>query len=258
MFVHLLSRILIKIVTIAGGITSILNLGTQPRVPYNCRVFYTTLFFDLDETLYPSSTGVWAAIRERMNQYMLDRLRMPPEEVAALRRHYFETYGTTLRGLQIHNQVDADEFLAYVHDLPIEKMVSPDPELRDLLLALKLSKFIFTNADVAHANRILSALGMQECFNGIIDVRALDFYCKPDPMAYQIALSLSGETSPQRCIYLDDSPRNLAPAHNLGMYTILIGEEKVSSSANRSLRRPHDLRLAMPELWQDNHDDHDR
>ena len=227
-------------------------------MPYNCGVLYTTLFFDLDETLYPSSTGVWAAIRQRMNQYMLDKLQLPPEEVAALRRSYFETYGTTLRGLQIHNQVDTDDFLAYVHDLPIDQMVQPDPELRDLLTGLALRKFIFTNADAAHANRILSALGLQDCFEGIIDVRALGFYCKPDPVAYQIAMKLAGETMPQHCIYLDDAPRNLAPAHDLGMYTILVGDEKTSLAAELSLRRPHDLRLAMPELWQDNHNDHDR
>jgi len=227
-------------------------------VTYNCGVLYTTLFFDLDETLYPSSTGVWAAIRERMNQYMRDRLRLPPEEVAALRRHYYETYGTTLRGLQIHNQVNTDEFLAYVHDLPIEKMVQPDPELRDLLTSLRLRKFIFTNADAAHANRILAALGLHKCFDGIIDVRALGFYCKPDPVAYRIAMSLAGEITPQCCIYLDDAIRNLAPARDLGMYTILVGDEKISTAADRSLLRPHDLRLAMPELWQDNHDDHDR
>jgi len=80
---------------------------------------FSHIFFDLDDTLYPSTNGLWNSIRQRMNEYMLERLNIPPEQVAIIRRRYFETYGTTLRGLQLHYQVDADEFLAYVHDLPI-------------------------------------------------------------------------------------------------------------------------------------------
>ena len=79
---------------------------------YNCSVTFTTLFFDLDDTLYPPQNGVWSAIRERMNVYMLDKLHLPPDNIASLRRFYFETYGTTLRGLQTHYHIDAYDFLA--------------------------------------------------------------------------------------------------------------------------------------------------
>ncbi len=214
---------------------------------------YSTLFFDLDDTLYPSSNGVWAAIRYRMNQYMLEMLQLPPDEIAALRKHYFETYGTTLRGLQVHHQVDADEFLAYVHDLPIDTMVQPDPELRTLLSSLDRNKFIFTNADASHAERVLDALGVKDCFDGVIDVRAVDFKCKPDPEAYQMAMRQAGEKLPQSCVYLDDAPRNLAPAYDLGWFTILVGRKDPDPAARQSVLRPHELRQILPELWQDNH-----
>jgi putative hydrolase of the HAD superfamily len=222
-------------------------------VPYNCSVTFTTLFFDLDDTLYPPQNGVWSAIRERMNIYMLEKLSLPADQIASLRRFYFETYGTTLRGLQAHYHVDADDFLAFVHDLPIRKMVQPDAGLRSLLLSLPQRKFIFTNADSAHAGRILEALELQECFDGIIDVRRLNFHCKPEPVVYQMALDLAGESSPQRCIYLDDSPRNLAPARPLGFFTILVGDETNHNAADRAIRSLHDLPQAIPELWQDHH-----
>ena len=154
---------------------------------------FTQIFFDLDDTLYPATNGLWAAIRQRMNEYMLERLSIPPEQVPVIRRQYFETYGTTLRGLQLHYQVDADDFLAYVHDLPIETIFAPDPELRRLLQSLSLPKWIFTNADANHAGRVLTALGMSDCFNGIIDIRAMGFVCKPDPQAYRIASDRVGE-----------------------------------------------------------------
>lgn len=223
-------------------------------MPYNCSVSFTTLFFDLDDTLYPPQNGVWSAIRERMNAYMLEKLHLPQDKIASLRRFYFETYGTTLRGLQTHYHIEADDFLAFVHDLPIRKMVQPDPELRKLLLSLQQRKFIFTNADSAHAGRILEALELQGCFDDIIDVRRLDFHCKPEPVVYQMALDLAGESIPQRCIYMDDSPRNLAPARPLGFFTILVGDESNTSAADRAVRRLHDLPKIMPELWQDHHE----
>ena len=46
---------------------------------------FTTLFFDLDDTLYPSKTGLWPAIKDRMNQYMIERLGIPEPDVPFLR-----------------------------------------------------------------------------------------------------------------------------------------------------------------------------
>lgn len=212
-------------------------------------MLYTHLFFDLDDTLYPSTNGLWNLIRQRMNDYMLEVLHIPPEQVPIIRRQYFEAYGTTLRGLQIHNQVDADDFLAYVHDLPVNSIVAPDPELHRLLQSLSLPKWIFTNADANHARRVLSALGVNDCFNGIIDIRAMDFICKPDPQSYRIALDKVGESDPERCVYLDDAPRNLAPAYDMGFFTILVSQDGSDPVARRTIARPHELSEALPELW---------
>jgi pyrimidine 5'-nucleotidase len=212
-------------------------------------MLFTQIFFDLDDTLYPAANGLWAAIRQRMNEYMLERLKIPPEQVPLIRRRYFETYGTTLRGLQLHYQVDADDFLAYVHDLPVETILAPDPELRSLLQSLVLPKWFFTNADANHAGRVLTALGVSDCFNGIIDIRAMGFVCKPDPQAYRIALNRVGENTPERCVYLDDASRNLAPAFELGFFTVLVSQNGSDPVARRTVSRPHDLHQIMPELW---------
>ena len=97
---------------------------------------YSTLFFDLDDTLYQRGNGLWDQIRQRMSQYMHERLGLSWEEIPLIRQTYYENYGTTLRGLQQHYQVDAEEYLAYVHDLPLEHYLQPAPELRKLLLSL--------------------------------------------------------------------------------------------------------------------------
>lgn len=212
-------------------------------------MYYSHILFDLDDTLYPSTNGLWASIRQRMNDYMLEKLQMPPEQVSIIRRQYFEKYGTTLRGLQIHHQIDADDFLAYVHDLPVEMVIPRDPDLHRLLKSIPQPKWIFTNADANHARRVLSALGVSDCFDDIIDIRAMNFICKPDPLAYRIALDRLGERYPERCVYLDDAARNLAPAYEMGFMTVLVSQNGSDAVAKHTITRPHDLPQVLPELW---------
>jgi putative hydrolase of the HAD superfamily len=136
---------------------------------------YTTVFFDLDDTLYPVEAGLWEAIRSRMSQYMVEQMGLPVEQVDAIRKNYLNTYGTTLRGLQHNFQIDSDDYLAYVHDLPLHKFIKPDPAVRKMLLSLPRQRWIFTNADAAHARRVLATLNLEGCFHGIVDVKAMGF-----------------------------------------------------------------------------------
>lgn len=96
---------------------------------------FDSLYFDLDDTLYPPSSGLWDAIRDRMNEYMQGFIDLPIPEIAKIRQSYLEKYGTTLRGLQAHYEIDTDEYLTFVHDLPLERYIQPDPNLRNLLLS---------------------------------------------------------------------------------------------------------------------------
>jgi putative hydrolase of the HAD superfamily len=211
---------------------------------------YTTLFFDLDDTLYASSSGLWGVIRARMAQYMVDVLGLPENEVPALRRTYYETYGTTLRGLQIHHHVDADEYLDYVHDLPLEKYIQPNPALRALLHSLPQKRWIFTNADANHARRVMAILGVQDCFDGIIDIRALEFVCKPEPAAYWRALALVGDPEPKQCVLLDDSVANLEVARQIGFTTMWISlNGSPHPAAQYTLSDLLELPQKLPCLW---------
>jgi putative hydrolase of the HAD superfamily len=210
---------------------------------------WSVLFFDLDDTLYSNSNGLWEAIRGRMNDYLLDPLGFPADEIQFIRRHYFETYGTTLRGLQMNHSVDADEYLAYVHDLPLEDYLSPDLELKKMLASLPEQKWILTNADANHANRVLNILGLEGCFAGIIDVVALDYQCKPQNEAYQRALDLADSSNPANCIIFEDSLRNLVPAHELGFTTVMVGTEEKHSGVDYSVKNLLDLPQVFPQLW---------
>ncbi len=193
---------------------------------------FTTIFFDLDDTLYPSATGLWHAIKERMNMYMRERLCIPEADIPTLREHYFKTYGTTLNGLQKHHQVDKDEYLAYVHDLPLEEYLVPDPALREIIASLSTRNLIFTNADAPHAQRVLNILELGDLFDTIVDINSIAPYCKPMPESFAIAMDLADEPDPRKCVMIDDLPRTTRAALNVGMASLLYGSDIPTSDAS--------------------------
>ena len=202
---------------------------------------FTTLFFDLDETLYPADTGLWQAIAGRIAQYLRERMGFQPEQGAALQEKYFREYGTTLRGLQANHQVDMDDYLAFVHDVPLERYIHPDPELRAVIASLSCRKFIFTNADTRHAKRVLKVRGLEGLFDGIIDVHVIAPYCKPMPESFGLALKAAGNPDPHACLLLDDQRRITRAGRALGLYTVLVGKESAGDDADAALPRLADL-----------------
>jgi len=195
-------------------------------------VQFTTIFFDLDDTLYPASTGLWHAIKERMNVYMRDRMGFDQEDIPRLREKYFKEYGTTLRGLQANHTMDVEDYLAFVHDLPLQDYLAPDPVLRPVLASLPVRRLIFTNADASHARRVLHVLDLDGLFDAIVDVNTVSPYCKPMPKSFGIAMQVAGESDPARCVMIDDLPRTTQAARQYGMYGVLAHHSEPSPEAD--------------------------
>ena len=100
---------------------------------------------------------------------------------------------------------------------------------------------------------MIAVLGLENCFEGIIDVRSIQFACKPEKQAYERALALAGNPFPAQCILVDDSSANLVPAFELGISTVWINQNGSSHpSAVHSLSKLIELRDVMPELWGSN------
>lgn len=206
---------------------------------------FTTIFFDLDDTLYPSNTGLWLAIKERMNIYMRERMGFPEDQIAYIREKYFLQYGTTLRGLQAHHEIDVQDFLAFVHDLPLKDYLTPNPNLRSIIASLPTRNLIFTNADVPHAERVLTVLGLRDLFEIIVDVNAIDPYCKPMPESFKIAMKAAGESDPSKCVMIDDIHRTTRAAKEAGLFSILYNDDFPAGSADAHLTDWNELRTML-------------
>lgn len=179
--------------------------------------------FDLDDTIYPRSAGVMQAIGGRIHRYMVERLGLDEEAAVSLRRDYLARYGTTMRGLIAHHHIDPEDYLEYVHQVPLADLLSPAPRLDTALSEIPAEKVIFTNASREHALRVLRTMSIERHFTRIVDIRNMDYRSKPHPTAYRRLLALLN-TRPEACLLVDDSARNLRPAQELGMITVLVGD----------------------------------
>jgi putative hydrolase of the HAD superfamily len=182
--------------------------------------FVETWIFDLDNTLYHADSNLFAAIEARMTDFIARRLDIHPGEAYTLQHFYFRTYGSSLRGLMECDRVDPEEFLAYVHDVDLTPL-HPDPKLRAALARLKGRRFIFTNGCRHHAARVLERIGLDGLWDDIWDIRTLGYVPKPRPEAYMRIIE-AGHFVPAAAVMFEDTPRNLVPAYDLGMTTVLV------------------------------------
>jgi putative hydrolase of the HAD superfamily len=130
----------------------------------------TYLIFDLDQTMYSRQSGLMQAISERISLYMVERMGMDPEIVQRLRREYWAKYGTTSRGLQLLHRLDMDDYMQYVHDIPLDHYIGSNLKLDAALQSLPQRKVIFTNATAAHAHAVLRTVGVAHHFEAVYDV----------------------------------------------------------------------------------------
>ncbi len=181
-----------------------------------------TWIFDLDNTLYCDRFGFFDQVTERMTIYITEFLGLAPDKALELQKQYYLEYGTTLNGLMKIHDCDPQDFLAFVHDVDWSP-IPENPDLARTLRQLPGRKLIFTNGDRPHARRAMERLGIAGCFEAVFDIVASGYIPKPDPVVYQ-ALVRCHDIDPARSIYFEDLARNLKPAKDLGMTTVLVGE----------------------------------
>jgi len=179
-----------------------------------------TWIFDLDNTLYPHSCHLFAEVEARMAAFICAEFSIDTLAAHAMRRRYFQTYGTTLRGLMNENRVDPRRFLDYVHAIDVTPVVRA-PALKAALAALEGRKLVFTNADHRHAERVLERLGIADAFEGVFDIHAAEYLPKPDHGTYARFVARFA-FEPRGAVMVEDIAPNLVPAHALGMTTAWI------------------------------------
>jgi putative hydrolase of the HAD superfamily len=179
-----------------------------------------TWIFDLDNTLYPASCDLFALIDEKMGLYLQNLLECDAVEARRVQKDYFLNHGTTLSGLMAKHDTDPHDFLAFVHDIALDR-VTANTALVASIAQLPGRKLVFTNGDTPYAQRVLNKLGLGESFEAIHDIHDSKYLPKPDPRAYY-AMCARLAVNPETAFFAEDMARNLKPAKALGMATLWI------------------------------------
>ena len=176
--------------------------------------------FDLDNTLYSGDTKVFDQVDKKMSKFISEKLNVSLEEAKKIQKNYFHEYNTTLNGMIKNHDIDANEFLEFVHDVDLEFLKKNEP-LKIEIEKLKGKKIIFTNGSKAHASNVTSRIGIEQLFDGVFDIVDSDFYPKPSLEPYKKIIE-NYKIVPEYCIFFEDIARNLKPAYELGMKTVWI------------------------------------
>ena len=206
-----------------------------------------TWIFDLDNTLYPPEENIFSQIDQKMTSFIADNLKISNEEAFNIQKQNFIDHGTTLAGFMNsgNDKIDPDKFLEYVHDINLNSL-QEDNDLRKILLLLPGKKYIFTNGTKKHAENVLKKLNLENIFQSIFGIKEANYLPKPNLETYNLFLK-TYKIDPKTSIMFEDMGRNLIPAKELGMKTVLL-ERKLPNKNNS------DQEEKYKDLWNDNYD----
>lgn len=218
-----------------------------------------TFFFDIDNCLYPKSYKIHEIMSELIDAYFQTHLGLTRDDAYDLHQRYYKDYGLAIEGLVRHHKVDPLEYNEKVDDaLPLDDIIKPNPELRQLLLDIDRSKvrlWLFTNAYITHGQRVVKLLGVDDLFEGITycDYSNPPLVCKPSREMYDKAMKESGASEVSRCYFVDDSLINARGAKEYGWKAAHLVEPSVkgpeSPVADHQISSLQQLREVFPEVF---------
>ena len=186
----------------------------------------TTWIFDLDNTLYSSSTGIFNQIDLKMKEFISMKLKISGDDSFKLQKKYYKKYGTTLYGLMRNYNIDPDEFCNYVHNVNFN-LLSKSKMLKDRLQSLPGEKIIYTNANYTYAEKVLNKLGIKEVFLDIFDIKKTDYVPKPMKRSLN-QLIKKYKLDPVKTVYFEDLKKNLKYSSSIGFTTVHISNESTN------------------------------
>lgn len=191
--------------------------------------------FDYDLTLYGADEHcVIDSLDERISLTVQNATGVDAETAHKIRKDYLVRFGTTLAGLQAMHGVQPDDFFDFIHQPEFLTYPKPSPEKREMILGLPGHRFVFTNGRRDWSEAGMTHMGIRDCFEDVFDLKQMDWIGKPHDSAYEkleqwLAKKLPEQftqdgtpVDPSQIVLLEDSLRNLEPAHRRGWKTVLV------------------------------------
>ncbi|MBI1942154.1 MAG: pyrimidine 5'-nucleotidase [Betaproteobacteria bacterium] len=191
------------------------------RLPPSRRVW----IFDLDNTLHDARPHIFPSMHAQMNAYLRRHFGLDEEGASAMRRFFWQRYGTTLKGLVRHHGHDPRRFIDETHRFPeLAAMVVGENALRHALARLAGTRLVFSNAPRHYVEGVLRALGVARHFDAVYTIENTRYRPKPAFEGFRVLLR-AHDLQPHRCALVDDALENLRAAKRLGMSTVWVSGE---------------------------------
>lgn len=178
--------------------------------------------FDNDGTLYDDS-DTQEKFMDIFHEYSSSLLGVPIHEVSAQFAKLKNKWNTEFSIIALMKEFGVD-YANVVNKtylkVDLEKCNIPksDPVRKMALDDILTKKIVFTNNPSVFARRVLSYLGLADCFSDFVGMEETCFFGKPDMRAFQIVESR--HPNYDRIIFCDDSLKNLEMAHQMGWITV--------------------------------------
>lgn len=182
--------------------------------------------FDLDNTLHDARAEIFPAMHAQMNAYLRRHFAIDEEGANAMRRFFWERYGTTLKGLVRHYGHDPRRFIRETHEFPeLASQVVGENALRHALARLAGRRLVFSNAPRHYVEEVLRALGVRRFFDAVYTIESTRYKPKPAFQGFRVLLR-AHDLEAHRCALVDDALENLRAAKRLGMSTVWVSGER--------------------------------
>ena len=214
--------------------------------------------FDYDLTLYGEEERfVLDSLDRRIALFVQKTVGGDFENATRIRKEYLVQFGTTLSGLMAMNGTDPDDFFDFIHEP--EHLIYPRkaPEKLALLKELDGPRFVFTNGRHDWSEAGMAHMGIDSAIDGVFDLKRLGWEGKPHESAYEKMERWLARALPERglsmpadkreIVLLEDSLRNLEPAHRRGWTTVFVNPT-TDSAPYVDYHIPHLMNLADLKL----------
>ena len=187
--------------------------------------------FDYDLTLYGEEERfVLNSLDHRIAEFVQKTVGGTFESATEIRKDYLHRFGTTLSGLIAMNGTAPDDFFDFIHEPEFLVYPKVSPEKFALLKSLVGHRFVFTNGRGDWSRAGMARMEIAPAIEDVFDLKLMDWEGKPHASAYEKIenwLEARGvldakESDKSRIVLLEDSLRNLEPAHERGWTTILV------------------------------------
>ena len=187
--------------------------------------------FDYDLTLYGEEERfVLNSLDHRISLFVQKVVGCDFETAHKVRTDYLERFGTTLSGLMALHHTNPEDFFDFIHEPEFLIYPKVSPEKLALLESLEGRRYVFTNGRGDWSRAGMAHMQIDSAIEDVFDLKRMNWEGKPHASAYEKAekwLELRGvfckkDADKSQIVLLEDSLRNLEPAHERGWTTILV------------------------------------